>query len=102
MGRPAALLPPSGTPGTRCTYAEHNQKFAACGIMWPQLIAVAEACCCCCCDGWVDQVHGQAVSIEGERGDEWLVVDGGSAGVVLSLFSHEARTNYDLDRLWGR
>ena len=25
--------------------------------MWPQLIAVAEACCCCCCDGWVDQIH---------------------------------------------
>lgn len=44
-------------------------------------------------------VLGTSISVEGERDDDWLVVDGGAC--VFSLFLPDARANYDLEGLWG-
>ena len=44
-------------------------------------------------------VLGTEISVEGERDDDWLVVDGGAC--VYSLFLPDARDEYDLEALWG-
>ena len=38
------------------------------------------------------------VKIEGQGGDEWLLVDAGD--VIIHLMSSEARDFYDLESLW--
>ena len=38
------------------------------------------------------------VKIEGQGGDEWLLVDAGD--VIIHLMSSEARAFYDLESLW--
>ena len=44
-------------------------------------------------------VLGTSISVEGDRDDNWLVVDGGAC--VFSLFLPDARVEYDLEGLWG-
>eukprot|EP01043_Picozoa_sp_COSAG02_P005801 COSAG02_NODE_159_length_32891_cov_17.822518_22_plen_146_part_00 len=44
-------------------------------------------------------VLGTSISVEGDRDDDWLVVDGGAC--VFSLFLPDARVEYDLEGLWG-
>ncbi|GMH39619.1 hypothetical protein BSKO_07517 [Bryopsis sp. KO-2023] len=43
---------------------------------------------------------GLKPAVEGEMGDEWLLVDAGS--VVVHLFLERARSYYDLESLWGK
>ena len=38
------------------------------------------------------------IRIEGQGGDEWLLVDAGD--VIIHLMSHDAREFYDLESLW--
>jgi ribosome silencing factor RsfS/YbeB/iojap len=45
------------------------------------------------------KVLGEGPSIEGNKGDEWLVLDGSM--VVFSLFMPSARKLYNLEELWG-
>ena len=45
------------------------------------------------------RVLGTEISVEGQRDDEWLVVDGGAC--VFSFFLPEVRDKYDLEGLWG-
>lgn len=41
-------------------------------------------------------IHG--IKIEGQGGDDWLLVDAGD--VIIHLMSSEAREFYDLESLW--
>ena len=44
-------------------------------------------------------VLGTSISVEGDRDDDWLVVDGGA--YIFSLFLPDARVEYDLEGLWA-
>ena len=43
-------------------------------------------------------INVSGVKIEGQGGDEWLLVDAGD--VIIHLMSSEARDFYDLESLW--
>ena len=45
------------------------------------------------------KVLGTSISVEGDRDDDWLVVDGGA--FIFSLFLPDARVEYDLEGLWA-
>lgn len=45
------------------------------------------------------KVLGTSISVEGDRDDDWLVVDGGA--FIFSLFLPNARVEYDLEGLWA-
>ena len=43
-------------------------------------------------------INVSGIKIEGQGGDEWLLVDAGD--VIIHLMSSEARDFYDLESLW--
>ena len=44
------------------------------------------------------QINIPGIKIEGQGGDDWLLVDAGD--VIIHLMSSEAREFYDLESLW--
>ena len=44
------------------------------------------------------QIDIPGIKIEGQGGDDWLLVDAGD--VIIHLMSSEAREFYDLESLW--
>ena len=44
------------------------------------------------------EINIPGIKIEGQGGDDWLLVDAGD--VIIHLMSSEAREFYDLESLW--
>jgi len=47
----------------------------------------------------VREAKGSIVNVEGEDGDEWVLVDAGD--VVVHIMQPATRTHYNLEELWG-
>lgn len=50
-------------------------------------------------DHVADKVPVKPLSLVGEAGSEWILMDFDS--VIVHLMSHEARAYYDLEKLWS-
>ncbi|HXC40643.1 MAG TPA: ribosome silencing factor [Burkholderiales bacterium] len=47
----------------------------------------------------VREAGGRIASVEGEDGDEWVLVDAGD--LVVHIMQPATRTHYNLEELWG-
>ncbi len=69
--------------------------FVLCtGMSNTQINALSQAC-----EKVSDQLENPVHHVEGHRGGSWVLMDYSS--VIVHIFEEEARTFYDLERLWS-